>query len=53
MALEEYSPAIEFQTLRNELLQGKKYVFERPLLIITATFAILNLIDKAYNEYRN
>ena len=48
MSSEEYNPAIEFQTLREELLGGKKYVFERPLLIITVSFAILNLIDKAY-----
>ena len=26
----------EYGTLRNELLQNKQYVFERPLLIITA-----------------
>ena len=28
--------SLEYTTLRNELLQNKQYVFERPLLIITA-----------------
>jgi hypothetical protein len=47
----EYSPADEYNSLRNELLQGKKYVFERPLLIITLSFAGLNFMDKAYVAY--
>ena len=29
----EFGPAEEYETLREELLQAKKYIFERPLLI--------------------
>lgn len=37
----------EYGTLRNELLQNKQYVFERPLLIITATgVAAVQLSDE-------
>jgi hypothetical protein len=28
--------SLEYSTLRTEMLQSKQYVFERPLLIITA-----------------
>ena len=52
MSLEnEYNPSIEAETLRAELLEGKKYVFERPLLIITATIALLNLPDKSFAPF--
>ncbi|NQU39690.1 MAG: hypothetical protein HQ523_07035 [Lentisphaerae bacterium] len=47
----EYSPAAEYNSLRSELLQGKRYVFERRLLIVTLSLAGLNLIDKAYVAY--
>jgi len=46
-----YNPDLEYETLRNELLQGKKYVFERPILIITGSFAIVQFIDKQYALY--
>lgn len=36
----------EYQTLREELLQSKKYVFERPLLIITLSIALIQFLDK-------
>jgi hypothetical protein len=37
----------EYNSLRNELLQNKQYVFERPLLIITATgIAAVQVSDK-------
>jgi hypothetical protein len=37
----------EYETLRNELLQNKQYVFERPLIIITAAgVAAVQLSDK-------
>lgn len=49
--IQEYSPADEFNTLRSELLQGKKYVFERPLLIITFSLAALNFMEKNYVVY--
>lgn len=38
----------EYKTLREEILQGKKYVFERPLLIITISVALIKFIDKPY-----
>jgi hypothetical protein len=36
-------PAQEYVTLRDELNQSKKYVFERPLLIVGAGVAMLNV----------
>jgi hypothetical protein len=30
----------EYETLRYELNENKKYIFERPLVIITAAFVI-------------
>ena len=45
---DEYNPSDEFKALRDELLQGQKYVFERPLLIITVSIAILNFIEEPY-----
>jgi hypothetical protein len=44
----EYSPADEFRALRAELEQGKEYIFERPLLLITVSIALLNFIEKPY-----
>lgn len=41
----------EYDTLRNEMLQGKKYVFERPLLIITVSIALIRIIEKDYSIY--
>jgi len=46
-----YSPEKEFETLRNELLQGKRYVFERPLLMIAGSIAFIQFIDKQYAIY--
>ena len=40
-----YSEDNEYETLRSELLEGKKYVFERPILIITAALASIQLLD--------
>jgi len=42
------TPSDEYQTLRDEILQSKKYVFERPLLIITVALASINFIEKPY-----
>lgn len=39
--MDNVSPALEYQSLREELLVAKKYVFERPLLILTLGAAIL------------
>jgi len=37
----------EYKTLREELLQNKRYIFERPLLIITAgSVALVQLLDQ-------
>lgn len=36
---DEFGPAEEYNSLREELLQAKKYVFERPLLIVAAAAA--------------
>ena len=38
----------EYRTLREELLQAKKYVFERPLLIVVIGVAGLKAIDGDY-----
>lgn len=46
-----HGPADEYNTLRSEVLQGRKYVFERPLLIVTMGLAALNFIDKNYVIY--
>lgn len=47
----EHSPAAEYEALREELLIGKKYVFERPLLIVTITVAAANFADKEHIGY--
>jgi hypothetical protein len=38
----------EYETLRQELNENKKYVFERPLIIITAAFVALGSIPSEY-----
>lgn len=35
------TPALEYQTLREELAQARKYVFERPLLIVAVGVAAI------------
>ena len=37
----------EYETLRHELNENKKYVFERPLLIITAALVLFQYISKS------
>lgn len=44
MCKPRYPVEKEYEALRNELLLGKKYVFERPILIITAAFASAQLL---------
>ncbi len=44
--MESVSPALEYQSLREELLEAKKYVFERPLLILAIGAAMLNVGDR-------
>ncbi len=46
-----HSPAAEYEALREELLVGKKYVFERPLLIITISVAAANFTNEAHLAY--
>ncbi len=41
-------PVHEYQTLRQELLESTRYVFERPLLILTAGAAGLNALKSEY-----
>jgi len=41
-------PAQEYQTLRQELSESKRYVFERPLLIATAGIAALGATKGGY-----
>jgi hypothetical protein len=41
-------PVQEYQTLRQELLESKRYVFERPLLIATAGIASLGAVKGDY-----
>ena len=51
MAEPRYTPEKEYETLRAELLDGKKYVFERPILIITAALASVQLVEKDHAIY--
>ena len=46
--LDGITPALEYQTLRDELLQAKKYVFERPLLILALSIAGMNAVKIDY-----
>lgn len=41
----------EYQTLRSELLESRKWVFERPLLIGTLCIAAFNYIQKPFSAY--
>jgi len=41
----ELGPAEEYKSLREELLQAKKYVFERPLLIVAVAVAGSRALD--------
>ncbi|MCJ7481870.1 MAG: hypothetical protein MUO31_02785 [Thermodesulfovibrionales bacterium] len=51
MTAPRYSEEKEYETLRAELLGGKKYVFERPILIITAALASFQLLEKDHAIY--
>ena len=44
----EFGPAEEYKTLREELLQAKKYVFERPLLIAAMAAAGSRGLDREF-----
>lgn len=46
-----YNADKEYETLRNELHQGKQYVFERPILIVTVSIAFVQFVDKQYAIY--
>lgn len=48
MPPDQMGPAQEYQTLRQELLESKRYVFERPLLIATAGIAALGATKGDY-----
>lgn len=41
----------EYDSLREEITKGKQYVFERPLLLISGTVALIQLIDKDYSIF--
>ena len=43
-----YSPEKEYEALRTELLGAKKYVLERPILIVTAALASIQIADEKY-----
>jgi hypothetical protein len=51
MNVPRYNAEKEYETLRSEMLQGKQYVFERPILIITASIAFIQFVDKQYAIY--
>ena len=51
MSEPRYSPEKEYEVLTNELIQGKSYVFERPILIITASLALFQFIEEQYAIY--
>lgn len=44
----EFGPVDEYKTLREESLQAKKYVFERPLLIVALAVAGLRTLESEY-----
>ncbi len=44
----EFEPAEEYNSLREELLQAKKYVFERPILIVAAAAAGSRGLEKEF-----
>jgi hypothetical protein len=45
---EYHGPKEEFNALRREMEQTRQYVFERPLLIISASLAAIALFDKPF-----
>jgi hypothetical protein len=47
----KYNADKEYETLRTEIHQGKQYVFERPILIITASIAFIQFVDNRYAIY--
>ena len=48
---DEIGPREEYQSLRQELLESKRYVFERPLLIAAAGIAALGAFRDTYAAY--
>lgn len=46
----EFGPAEEYETLREELLQAKKYIFERPLLITAIAAAGSRELNREFLE---
>ena len=40
-----FEASYEYRTLRDELLEGRRFVFERPLLIVTASLAALKFAE--------
>jgi hypothetical protein len=46
-APDDIGPIQEYQSLRQELLESKKYVFERPLLVAALAIAALNAVEQA------
>jgi hypothetical protein len=40
-----FNPSSEYESLRAEFLDGRKFVFERPILLITAAIAAFNFIN--------
>ena len=38
----------EYKSLRDEMRESKRYVFERPLIILTAIFALTKFVDRYY-----
>ncbi|TAL69962.1 MAG: hypothetical protein EPN82_04925 [Bacteroidetes bacterium] len=41
----------EYETLRTELFKVRQYIFERPIIIITGSIALIQLIEKQYSIY--
>lgn len=48
MAPKGHTPSDEYNSLRSELAEGKKYIFERPLFIIILVIAGVNLVAGSY-----
>jgi hypothetical protein len=44
----KYGPSEEFNSLRQELENTRQFVFERPLIIITASVAAIAIMDKPF-----
>lgn len=43
-----FNSSQEYQSLREEALETKRHIFERPLITVTAIFAAANFVDKYY-----